>query len=87
MPGLPVSVGFRAWLSTTDGRLPLSTYRTVLEGTIIQVERLEARIEELEGELRLQTEHSLTSWVVDAMISRGWKPPDESTTGTRPKGG
>ena len=47
-----------------------------------RVPALEARIEVLErerdetrAEVRLQTEHSLTSWVLDAVLRLGWTPP------------
>ena len=41
------SVGFRAWLSTTDDRRPLKEYMTVLEGTAMQMEGLEEKLEAL----------------------------------------
>lgn len=36
-----ISEGFGAWLSTTDDRRPLKDYKTVLEGTLIQIRNLE----------------------------------------------
>jgi hypothetical protein len=34
-----------------------------------------AYIKTLEAEVELQTQHSLTSWVLDAVLRLGWKPP------------
>ncbi|GAH10674.1 unnamed protein product, partial [marine sediment metagenome] len=44
---LKVSVGFKAWLDTTDDSRPLSDYRTVLEGTIIQIAQIEDELQQL----------------------------------------
>lgn len=39
--GHDASIGFKAFLDTTDYRLPLSNYMTVLQGTVVQMEDLE----------------------------------------------
>lgn len=48
---------------------------TALRGEVALLAR---KVKEAEGEMRLQTEHSLTSWVLDAMVGSGWTPPARS---------
>jgi len=45
------------------------------EADIEERDDLRKRLEEMQEEVRLQTEHSVTSWVVDTMIAHGWRPP------------
>lgn len=43
-----------------------------------EVRILNQKVKDAEAEMRLQTEHSLTSWVLDAMVGSGWTPPTRS---------
>jgi len=67
-----IHVAWRA-KALSDGSY-LGTWACVTcETEFVPMPALEAEVAELRVELALQTEHSITSWLVDAFLQRGFK--------------
>jgi hypothetical protein len=47
------AAGFEAWLATTDPDKPLGSYMTVLQGTAIQMKKLEEKVESMQDDVNL----------------------------------